>query len=154
MKNVALVVLAVLLLGVLVMMVYFWKMNEMPDLMVHGAKVKKNPCINGGHGNAGPEKPVVCIDRTMLDQATYEPDPNPVTVNRGEHIEFWFKDDHGELDIHFTHDTPVIKEGKKNANYFADAKQDVTPHAHIEKKYVIIDRSTQKYKDPTVIIEP
>jgi hypothetical protein len=149
-------ILAVVLLVVVAGIVLFRTMSGTPQAVGGGPQVvpkKLNPCRTGS-GHQGPIKPVVCIDLTTFDKEGYKPDPDPVWLGRGQHIEFWFKQGSGKLEIQFTADTPVQNNCQNEDNYWADAKPDVPEHADIHRKYTIIDRKSGRHADPEVVIEP
>ena len=116
-----------------------------------------NPCA-GGHGHQGPNPPVlVCIDYATFDGSTYEPDPNPAQANHSVKMDFWFYN-YGtaspNLWIEFTRDTPVEHESSSGIHCSAVVKNNVQAHAHIQRKYSIIDTKSGRRRDPEVIIEP
>ena len=117
-----------------------------------GAATATGPCSGGGSPN--PNAPIVCIDRSALDQPGYQPDPNPVPANRGVHMEFWFIDGGGEMSLCFSADTPVHNITCNGGHCSVTVDPNVPPHAHIQRKYEIFDRATGKHLDPEVIIEP
>src|SRR5438309_1165763 len=101
-----------------------------------------------------PSAAIACIDRNALDQARYQPVPNPVSAYPGAAMNFWFNDGGGEMELQFTADTPVRNMVCNGGHCVVTVDPSVPPHANIHRKYSIIDHLTGKHLDPEVIIEP
>jgi hypothetical protein len=105
-----------------------------------------NPCDqSGGVGHSSPNA-LVCIDAGIT-----RVNPDTVTVKGNSRVDFYIVGGVGELDIQFTAATPVNQLRPDGAHFSAHAK---AVSSSSSNKYTVIDRSTGKSIDPTVIIEP
>lgn len=95
--------------------------------------------------NAGPNKPVVCIDRSATPMTL---DPATVNLTITHRVKFKFTDGGGRIKIRFK--TAGIMDGY----YASGANASARGKAAGQTDYEVTDVSTGKTVDPTVIVEP
>jgi hypothetical protein len=109
----------------------------------HGTSYYQKQVASTCPGTPGGDPPLVCVDPITL-----QPTPEPVHVSRGHWVHFFLNSGSDDLEI----DSDVLEnKGHDHGHAWGRAKQDATLGGH---KYSIVDVTTGKRNDPTIMIDP